>query len=162
MVHSPDAGAEAAAVFGGRTAERPTVTVLRPDDPRTRPDDEHEAVTLSATVMGHGSPVDWTDTSLREGYADVLIDAASAAVPEIRERLLWHETLTPAETGPLPAPALAGDGGRYLHPANSTRLSGLYLVGGRAHPGGGLAHAGMSGALVAGLIVEGAEFRGSQ
>jgi phytoene desaturase len=162
VVHSPDTGAEAAAVFGGRTAERPTVTVLRPDDPRTRPDDMHEAVTLSATVMGHGGPADWTDASLREGYAEVLIDAASAAVPEIRERLLWHETLTPAETGPLPAPALAGEGGRYLHPANSTRLPGLYLVGGRAHPGGGLAHAGMSGALVAGLIVEGADFRGSQ
>ncbi|MFE3287251.1 phytoene dehydrogenase, partial [Streptomyces sp. NPDC059233] len=27
---------------------------------------------------------------------------------------------------------------------------------------GGLPHAGMTGALVAGLIVEGAEFRGSQ
>ena len=34
--------------------------------------------------------------------------------------------------------------------------------GGWSHPGGGLPHAGMSGALVAGLIVEGPEFRGSQ
>ncbi|MFD9225865.1 phytoene desaturase family protein [Streptomyces sp. NPDC060064] len=162
VVHAPDTGAEAAAVFGGRTAERPTVTVLRPDDPRTRPDEEHEAVTLAATVAAQGGPVDWTDAALRERYAEVLIDAAGAAVPEIRERLLWHEIRTPAEAGALSAPALAGDGGRYLHPANSTRLPGLYLAGGRAHPGGGLAHAGMSGALVAGLIVEGADFRGSQ
>ncbi|WP_405596631.1 NAD(P)/FAD-dependent oxidoreductase [Streptomyces sp. NBC_01410] len=162
VVHSPAAGAEAAAVFGGRTEARPTVTVLRPGDPRTTPDDEHEAVTLTATVTGHGGAVDWTDAALRERYADALIAAAGAAVPEIRDRVLWQQILTPAETGALPAPALAGAGGRYLHPANSTRLPGLYLVGGHAHPGGGLAHAGMSGALVAGLIVEGAGFRGSQ
>ncbi|NUK45703.1 NAD(P)/FAD-dependent oxidoreductase [Streptomyces lunaelactis] len=162
VVHSPDAGAESADIFGGRTAERPTVTVLRPDDPRTRPDGEHEAVTLSATVTASGGQGDWTDAEPREPYAEVLIDAARAALPDIRERLLWHEIRTPAQTGPLPAPALAGQGGRYLHPANSTRLPGLYLVGGRSHPGGGPAHAGMSGALVAGLIVEGADFRGSQ
>ncbi|MGW6460360.1 phytoene desaturase family protein [Streptomyces sp. NPDC055078] len=165
VVHSPDTGAEAGAVFGGRIAERPTVTVLRPDDPRTRPDDAHEAITLSATVAGHGGAVDWTDRALCERYAEVLIDTAgpvAGGVPEIRERLLWREVLSPADTGPIPAPALAGPGGRHLHPANTTRLPGLYLVGGHSHPGGGLAHAGMSGALVAGLIVEGAGFRGSR
>ncbi len=161
VVHSLDTGAEAAAVFGGRPAERPTVTVLRPDDPRTRPDAEHEAVTVTATVAGHGA-VDWTDKALRERYAEVLLDAAGAVVGDIRARLMWQEIMTPAETGPLPAPSLAGAGGRYLHPANRTRLPGLHLVGGRAHPGGGPAHSGMSGALVAGLIVEGADFRGSQ
>ena len=40
--------------------------------------------------------------------------------------------------------------------------SGLFAVGGWAQPGGGLPHAGMSGALVAGLIVEGPGFRGSR
>ncbi|MYT20135.1 NAD(P)/FAD-dependent oxidoreductase, partial [Streptomyces sp. SID7760] len=59
-------------------------------------------------------------------------------------------------------PALAGAGGAMLYPANTTALPGLFLAGGWAHPGGGLAHAGMTGALVAGLIVEGARFRGSQ
>ncbi|GAA3106366.1 hypothetical protein GCM10020254_60290 [Streptomyces goshikiensis] len=61
-----------------------------------------------------------------------------------------------------PPPSVAGAGGRLLHPANATALPGLFLAGGWAHPGGGLAHAGMTGALVAGLIVEGAGFRGSQ
>ncbi|NEA50395.1 NAD(P)/FAD-dependent oxidoreductase, partial [Streptomyces sp. SID10815] len=59
-------------------------------------------------------------------------------------------------------PTLAAAGGRLLHPANSTPVAGLFTVGGWSHPGGGLAHAGMSGALVAGLIVEGPEFRGSR
>ncbi|MFI2213546.1 phytoene desaturase family protein [Streptomyces sp. NPDC020141] len=166
VVHAPDTGEEAGMVFGGRIAERPTVTVLRPDDPAGRPDDGHEAVTVSATVAGPGGGVDWTDKALRERSAETLIDAAARAMGEsaagIRERLLWHEILTPAETGGIPAPALAGPGGRHLRPANTTRLPGLLLAGGRAHPGGGLAHAGMSGALVAGLIVEGAGFRGSR
>ncbi|WP_405799927.1 phytoene desaturase family protein [Streptomyces sp. NBC_01506] len=169
VVHSPDGGDEAGAVFSGRTAQRPTVTVLRPDDPTTRPDDEHEAVTVTATVAPHG-PVDWTDAARCERYAEVLVEAAGSAVPELRGRLRWREIRTPADTaartgargGSVPAPSLAGVGGRLLHPGNSTRLPGLYLVGGEAHPGGGLAHAGMSGALVAGLIVEGADFRGSR
>jgi len=41
-------------------------------------------------------------------------------------------------------------------------VAGLFGVGGWSHPGGGLPHAGMSGALVAGLVVEGPDFRGSQ
>ncbi|MFJ2212379.1 phytoene desaturase family protein [Streptomyces sp. NPDC101062] len=169
VVHAPDGAAEAAAVFGGRLAERPTVTVLRPDDAATRPDDGHEAVTLTATVAPHG-PVDWSDEALRARYAEVLMAAAESALPGLAGRLLWHEVRTPADTaartgaegGAVPAPALAGATGALLHPANTTRLPGLYRAGGWAHPGGGLAHAGMSGALVAGLIVEGAEFRGSQ
>ena len=169
VVHPADGEAEREAVFGGRLAGRPTVTVLRPDDPSTRPDDGHEAVTLTSTVAPHGA-VDWTDPAVRERCADSLIEATAAAVPGIRERLLRAEVRTPAETaaetgaegGSVPAPALAGAGGAYLRPGNRTRLPGLYAAGGWSHPGGGLAHAGMSGALVAGLIVEGDGFRGSQ
>ncbi|MGP3631867.1 phytoene desaturase family protein [Streptomyces sp. 24-1644] len=167
VVHGADA--ERDAVFGGRIAERPTVTVVRPDDPSTRPDEAHEAVTLMATVAPHG-PVDWTDAALRERFADTVIGAACAAVPDLRDRVIHAEVRTPAETaadtgaegGSVPAPALAGADGAWLHPGNRTRLPGLYLAGGWAHPGGGLAHAGMSGALVAGLIVEGDGFRGSR
>ncbi|SED87528.1 phytoene desaturase [Streptomyces sp. 2131.1] len=169
VVHPADGAAEREAVFGGRTASHPTVTVLRPDDPATRPDAEHEAVTLTATVAPHG-PVDWTDEALRTRYADTLIDAADAAVPGLRERVLRTRVRTPAETaadtgadgGAVPPPALAGAAGVFLHAANRTRLPGLLLAGGWSHPGGGLAHAGMSGALVAGTVVEGDAFRGSQ
>lgn len=118
VVHSGDPGAEQEAVFGGRTAQSPTVTVLRPDDPATRPDEEHEAVTLVVTVAPHG-PVDWTDGALRERFADTVIGRAAEAVPGLRERILHTEVRTPAETaadtgaegGSVPAPALAGAGG---------------------------------------------------
>ncbi|MEI7029749.1 NAD(P)/FAD-dependent oxidoreductase [Streptomyces pratensis] len=169
VVHSADGAAEQAAVFGGRVAGHPTVTVLRPDDPATRPDAAHEAVTLTATVAPQG-PVDWTDAGVRQRFADALVERAAAAVPGLRERILRTEVRTPAETeaetgaagGAVPPPALAGAGGAYLRPGNLTGLPGLYLAGGWAHPGGGLAHAGMSGALVAGLVVEGDDFRGSR
>ncbi|MEU1122708.1 NAD(P)/FAD-dependent oxidoreductase [Streptomyces sp. NPDC005899] len=169
VVHTDDGAAEQEAVFGGRTADRPTVTVSRPDDPSTRPDDGHEAVVLTATVAPQG-PVDWTDEKLRAGFADTMIGRAAAAVPGLRERILHAEPRTPADTaadtgaegGSVPAPALAGAGGAYLHAGNRAPLPGLYLAGGWSHPGGGLAHAGMSGALVAGLVVEGDGFRGSR
>jgi phytoene dehydrogenase-like protein len=141
------------------------VTVLRPDDPATRPGPDHEAVTVSAVCAPQGAQGGTGGPEVAE-----LLELAAQAVPELRERLLWQEVRTPADVeaatgavgGSVPAPSLAGADGRLLHAANTTALPGLYLAGGWAHPGGGLAHAGMTGALVAGLIVEGAAFRGSQ
>ncbi|NEY32085.1 NAD(P)-binding protein [Streptomyces sp. PRKS01-65] len=165
VVHTPDREAELESLFGAapRPAARPTVTVLRPDDPRLVPDAEHEAVTLTAVVPARPG------AGGRE-HAEELITAAERAVPGLRDRLLWHEVRTPADVeaatgaadGAVPPPALAAAGGRLLHPSNGTRLGGLFTVGGWSHPGGGLPHAGMSGALVAGLIVEGPGFRGSR
>ncbi|ATL27102.1 phytoene desaturase family protein [Streptomyces formicae] len=173
VVHAADRAAELAALFGGgdAMADRPTVAVTRPDDPAAVPDGAHEAVTLTATVPAHRAAAD--DRASREVFAaraEQLITHAERAVPGLRERLLWHEVRTPsdiaeatgADGGAVPAPTLAAADGRHLHPANSTRVQGLYAVGGWSHPGGGLPHAGMSGTLVAGLIVEGPEFRGSQ
>jgi phytoene desaturase len=169
VVHTEDRDAELDLLFGPSpgTVARPAVTVLRPDDPALVPDSGHEAVTLTCVVpalrQGSGSEV-------FEGYAERLITAAERAVPDLRERLAWHEVRTPADIarttgapgGAVPAPTLAAGGGRLLHPSNGTATPGLFTVGGWSHPGGGLPHAGMSGALVAGLIVEGPGFRGSQ
>ncbi|MFI0741248.1 phytoene desaturase family protein [Streptomyces sp. NPDC021100] len=172
VVHAPSRERELAGVFdaaGPDLGYVPTVTVLRPDDPAVRPDDGHEAVTLTATVAPQGR-VDWRDAGGVAAFADRMLLAAEAAVPGLADRVLWREVRTPVDTaavtgapgGGVPAPALSGGGGAFLFPANSGELPGLFRVGGFAHPGGGLAHSGMSGALVAGLIVEGEGFRGSQ
>ncbi|MFC8568118.1 phytoene desaturase family protein [Streptomyces sp. NPDC057245] len=172
VVHARDREAELDGLFGAAPgmAARPTVTVLRPDDPALVPDADHEAVTLSATVPALGAGTDRSATEVSAQWAERLIDVAERAVPGLRDRLLWHEVCGPAAVaaatgaadGAIPAPALAGAAGRLLHAANTTRTEGLFTVGGWSHPGGGLPHAGMSGALVAGLVVEGPEFRGSQ
>ncbi|GGZ31596.1 phytoene dehydrogenase [Streptomyces poonensis] len=170
VVHAPDRAAELDFLSGRAGAgdpARPTVTVLRPDDPALRPDDGHESVVVSAAApLTAGREAAGT----AERFAELLVTAAESAVPGLRERLLWREVRTPAHTaretgaedGSVSPPALAAAEGRFLLPGNTTRLPGLYLAGGWAHPGGGLPHAGMSGALVAGLIVEGPDFRGSQ
>ncbi|TLS41347.1 NAD(P)/FAD-dependent oxidoreductase [Streptomyces montanus] len=172
VVHAADREAELNWLFGERRGgpaspgaalpASPTVTVLRPGDPALVPDDDHEAVTLAVTVPSGLEPA--------EKDVQRILTTAERAVPGLRDRLLWHEVRTPADIaratgadgGAVPAPALAAAGGRLLHPSNSTRVTGLFTVGGWAHPGGGLPHAGMSGALVAGLIVEGPDFQGSQ
>ncbi|MBG0856016.1 NAD(P)/FAD-dependent oxidoreductase [Streptomyces spinoverrucosus] len=168
VVHAEDRDGELEFLFGTgtgtATTPRPTVTVLRPDDPRLVPDADHEAVTLTTTVPAS------TPSEACAHHAEAMITAAERAIPDLRSRLLWHEARTPAhiaeatgaEGGAVPAPALAAAGGRLLHPSNSSALPGLFVAGGWSHPGGGLPHAGMSGALVAGLIVEGPDFRGSQ
>ncbi|MGW2636242.1 phytoene desaturase family protein [Streptomyces sp. NPDC001348] len=169
VVHAPDAETEQdfLASPGGDEPVRPTVTVLRPDDPSLRPEAGYESVVVHAVAPADAG---WEEAGLVRRFTELVLDAAGSAVPGLRERLMWHEVRTPgdvaagtgAAAGAVPAPSLAAGGGRFLHPANTTRLPGLYRVGGWAHPGGGLPHSGMSGALVAGLIVEGPDFRGSQ
>ncbi|OKK08337.1 phytoene dehydrogenase [Streptomyces sp. CB03234] len=173
VVHSAGREDELDALARGRLCDRPTVVVLRPGDERLRPDADHESVTVTATVPAGGAWASenlWgvAQTAAVEAFADRMVEAAAAAVPGLRERLLWRVVRTPADTFrdtgvfQVPGPALAGARGSLLPAANAAPLGGLYFAGGWAHPGGGLAHAGMSGALVAGLIVEGADFRGSQ
>ncbi|QKW06008.1 NAD(P)/FAD-dependent oxidoreductase [Streptomyces sp. NA04227] len=175
VVHSHDRDEELGTLFPPLPTlpEHPTVTVHRPSGPGHTPDAEHEAVILTATAAV--SPPErfelGEEHEIRPAYelfADRMIAAAQREIPDLSERLLWHEVLTPYDiaraTGveAVPAPALAAGAGQWLHPANSTGIDGLFTVGGWSHPGGGLPHAGMSGALVAGLIVEGPGFRGSQ
>lgn len=164
VVHTEDLEAEAAALARGELYDRPTVTVLRPDDDTLRPDDASESVTLGVTVPPHGSSgVDWRAPGLAERAADAVQAAAAAVLPDLPERLLWRAVHTPADTeeetgtpgGRLPRPALAGAQGAHLHPGNRLLVPGLYQVGGWSHPGGGLAHTGMSGAIAADLIAGG-------
>jgi phytoene desaturase len=163
VVHAADRAGELESLFGAvpGVPARPTVTILRPDDPASVPGPDREAVVLTA-VVPEGADA--------RAHAERLLEVAGRAVPDLRDRLLWHEVRAPADIaaetgaagGAVPPPARAAAGGSLLHPGNSTRVTGLFTAGGWSHPGGGLPHAGMSGALVAGLVVEGPDFRGSQ
>ncbi|MFG3224930.1 phytoene desaturase family protein [Kitasatospora sp. NPDC048194] len=160
VVHAADPAAEESALsLAGPPCERPTVQVLRPDDPALRPDDDHESVVLTATVPAQGD-ADWTAPCVADRYADRLLAHVDAAGLGLRERLLWRVVRTPEDTrretgalgGAVARPALAGSAGSWLKAANESPVPGLYLVGGNAHPGGGLSRAGMSACIAAGLI----------
>ncbi|MGK5532301.1 phytoene desaturase family protein [Streptomyces sp. URMC 129] len=147
-----------------------TVSVLRPDDPSLVPGPGHETAVLSARAPAQGAgPVDWTAPGAVREFTERLLTAADAAGLGLRPRILWHEARTPLDVerrtgvpgGTIPPPALAGRSAAFLSTPNTGRLPGAYRAGSLAHPGGGLAHTGMSGALAAGLITEGPHWRGS-
>ncbi|KJS55185.1 NAD(P)/FAD-dependent oxidoreductase [Streptomyces rubellomurinus] len=162
VVHAADPAAEANALtLSEPPCERPTVQVLRPDDPTLRPDDAHESVVLTATVPAQDE-VDWTAPGFADHYADRLLAHVDAAGLGLRERVLWRVVRTPEDTrretgalfGAVAQPVLAGSvaPSSGLKAANESPVPGLYLVGGGAHPGGGLARVGMSACITAGLI----------
>ena len=159
-----DYDAEFDAVFGrdARPVEDPTLYVCSPDDPAMRPEG-HEAWFVLVNAPRHGSGpgcVDWRAPGLAESYAARLIDRLAARGLDVRDRLLWHEVRTPADLEQAtrsPGGAIYGtssNGARaaFLRPANRSPVPGLFLVGGSAHPGGGLPLVGLSAAIVADLV----------
>ena len=161
-----DYDAEFDAVFGrrARPVDDPTVYVCAPDDPAMRPDG-HEAwsVLVNAprhcTTAGRGA-VDWDAPGLAAAYRDRVLHVMAARGFDVRDRLLWSVVRTPAdlerETG-APGGAIYGTSSNgmraaFLRPANASAVPGLFLVGGSAHPGGGLPLVGMSAEIVAGLV----------
>jgi phytoene desaturase len=167
-----DYDAEFDAVFGiGRNAHRPhppaepTVYVAAPDDPALRPDDEHEAwfVLVNAPRQARDDPragVDWTAPGLASSYAEQILDLMASRGLDVRDRLLWKEIRTPADLeqntrspgGAIYGTSSNGVRAAFLRPANRSPVPGLFLVGGSAHPGGGLPLVGLSAAIVAELV----------
>ncbi|MCK1815737.1 NAD(P)/FAD-dependent oxidoreductase [Streptomyces sp. XM4011] len=143
----------------------PVVRVLRPDDATLWPGEgagDHHTAVVSAMAPPQGA-VDWRDAATTDRWTRRLLAAAGL------ENIRWQEVRTPLDLeretglpgGVIPPPALAGADGALLAAPNTGRLPGTWRAGSAAHPGGGLAHAGMTGALVTGLIVEGPGWRGS-
>jgi phytoene desaturase len=149
-----DYDAEFDAVFGGRPVADPTIYVCAPDDPRMRPDDDHESWFVLVNAPRQG-PVDWD--SLRESYADHVLEAMARRGFDVRDRLLWREIRTPADLerdvrapgGAIYGTSSNGTRAAFLRPANISPVPGLYLVGGSSHPGGGLPLVGISAEIVA-------------
>ncbi len=162
-----DYDAEFDAIFGRRASpvDDPTVYVCAPDDVAMRPDADHESwfVLVNAprhATTGERGTVDWTAAGLAESYRDRVLAVMAARGFDVRDRLLWNETRTPADlerATRAPGGAIYGtssNGARaaFLRPANASPVPGLFLVGGSSHPGGGLPLVGMGAEIVANLI----------
>lgn len=150
-----------------RPAPDPTIYVAAPDDPALRPDGGHESWFVLANAPRHDPAdrdprhgVDWDEPGLAASYAERILDLMAERGLDVRDRLLWKEIRTPADleraTG-SPGGAIYGTSSNglraaFLRPANRSPVPGLFLVGGSAHPGGGLPLAGLSAAIVAEMI----------
>jgi phytoene dehydrogenase-like protein len=157
--------AEFDAVFGdpgrgipARPAPDPTVFVSVADDPSVRPEGyESWFVLVNAARQGRTlSSVDWTRPGLAEAYADRVLEVLAGRGLDIRDRLVFREIRTPADLGrsaAAPGGAIYGTAGHgLLRPANRGPVRGLFLVGGSAHPGGGLPLVALSAEIVAASI----------
>ncbi len=157
------------AIFGGRPhpVDDPAIYVCAPDDPLMRPDDDSEAwfVLVNAPRHGDGTrrTVDWDAPGLAESYADHVLARLAERGMDVRDRVLWRETRTPADLeratrapgGSIYGTSSNGARAAFQRPANASPIPGLFLVGGSAHPGGGLPLVGMSAEIVATLIGSG-------
>ena len=156
--------AEFDAIFGRRPAPvaDPTVYVHAPDDPAMRPDDRSEGwfVLVNAPVHDPAGGVDWDCPRLRERYADHVLATLAGRGEDVRQRIRWRVIRTPADLeretgapgGAIYGTASHGSRAALLRPANRSLVPGLYLVGGSAHPGGGLPLVALSASIVAGLV----------
>jgi phytoene dehydrogenase-like protein len=105
---------------------------------------------------GHAwSAVDWRRPGLADAYAEHILGLLARRGLDVRDRLHFVETRTPADlaaAAAAPGGAIYGTAGGLLRPANRGPLPGLFLVGGSVHPGGGLPMVALSAEIVAAQI----------
>jgi phytoene desaturase len=166
-----DYDAEFDALFGRRAWSRrgqkrpvadPTVYVSAPDDPATRPDDDSESwfVLVNAPRHEPDGGVDWTAPGVASACADGVLATMADRGLDVRDRVRWRVVRTPADLeretaspgGSIYGTSSNGARAAFLRPGNASPLPGLFLVGGSAHPGGGLPLVALSAEIVADLV----------
>jgi phytoene desaturase len=148
--------AEFDAIFNeGKPVEKPTIYICAPQDESMSKDETLEGWFVLVNAPTHGQ-FDWSNADFARDYANSIIDQIEARGISVRDRLESLTIRTPAD---LEASVLAPGGAIYGTSSNGARaafmraknrspIKGLYLVGGSAHPGGGLPLVGISGDLV--------------
>jgi phytoene desaturase len=156
--------AELDAVFGddARPVDDPTLFVSVSTDPALAPPgDESWFVLVNAPRHGSGrGAVDWDVAGVGTSYRDRILELLADRGVDIRDRIAVCEHRTPADLQRLtgsPGGAIYGsssNGARaaFLRPANRSPVAGLFLVGGSAHPGGGIPLVTLSAAIVSEMI----------
>ena len=148
-----DYDAEFDAVFGrpGAYSADPTVYVSAPDDPLVAPPGRRAVFVLVNAPRSDQVAVP------PPGYGDHVLDLMAARGMDLRGAVDWRRELTPADLAAAtltPGGAIYGTSSNgplaaFLRPPNVTGVPGLYMVGGSAHPGGGLPLVLLSAAIVA-------------
>ncbi|MEE3852071.1 phytoene desaturase family protein [Gordonia sp. LSe1-13] len=166
VLFAEDYDAEFDAVFGrggpARPVHRPTVYISAPDDPAIVPGPGNASwfVLVNAPRHDPAGGMDWDETGLAESYADHILQVMADRGLDVRGSIRHRIILTPADLerrtltpgGSIYGSSSNGARAAFLRPRNASPIPGLYLVGGSAHPGGGLPLVMLSAKIVAGLI----------
>jgi phytoene dehydrogenase-like protein len=142
-----------------KPVERPTIYICAPKDPLMSKDENLEGWFVLVNAPTHGV-FDWSNNEFNEKYASTIIDQIEEHGIAIRSRLETLTIRTPADLesqvcapgGAIYGTSSNGPRAAFLRAKNRSPIKGLYLVGGSAHPGGGLPLVGISADLVAEAI----------
>jgi phytoene desaturase len=145
-----------------RPAPTPTIYVSAPDDPALRPDDSSASwyVLVNAPRHDPRRGVDWDAPGLADRYGEHVLSLLAARGLDVRRRVRWSTVRTPADLerstwspgGSIYGSSSNGARAAFLRPSNRSPVPGLFLVGGSAHPGGGLPLVELSARIVAELV----------
>ncbi|HSK96774.1 MAG TPA: FAD-dependent oxidoreductase, partial [Euzebyales bacterium] len=161
VVFSSDYDSEFDAIFGtAQPVNDPTIYVSAPADPTLAPEGcESWFVLVNAARQG---PVDWDAGDTAERYADHIIDLMAKRGLDVRHRIRVRRWLSPADLqrrtgaigGAIYGSSSNGRRAAFLRPSNGAPVDGLYLVGGSAHPGGGVPLVLKSAEIVSHMIAQ--------
>lgn len=142
----------------------PAVYVSAPRDPGVAPPG-HESWFVLVNAPRHAPSaaaggMDWEAAGVVPAYADRVLDLLAARGLDVRSRVVWRGTRSPADLeratravgGAIYGTSSDGARAAFVRPANRSPVPGLFLVGGSAHPGGGLPLVTLSARIVAGLV----------
>jgi phytoene dehydrogenase-like protein len=161
-----DYDAEFEAIFTAKKpVENPTIYICSPNDPAMVKSEGHEALFVLVNAPRHSENSEkgfnWRDKEFNQRYANSIIDQIEAQGISIRDRLDLLEIRTPldlqnavnAPGGSIYGTSSNGPRAAFLRAKNRSPIKNLYLVGGSAHPGGGLPLVGLSAEIVANAIL---------
>ncbi|MFD0684399.1 phytoene desaturase family protein [Actinomadura fibrosa] len=159
VVFSADYRREFADIFERRRPpDDPTVYIgcSAVDDPTQAPAGAENWVML--VNVPAGDPGRWPMSP--ESYRDLVLERLAGRGHDLSGRLRFTELFTPADLrdrydawgGAIYGTPYRGRLAPFRRPGNRGPRRGLYLVGGTAHPGGGLPLVAMGGRIVASLV----------
>jgi phytoene desaturase len=139
----------------GKPVENPTIYICAPKDSAMSKDENLEGWFVLVNAPTHGK-FDWNDDAFNQKYASSIIDQIEKQGIAIRSRLEVMDIRTPADLesqtlapgGAIYGTSSNGPRAAFLRAKNRSPINGLFLVGGSAHPGGGLPLVGISADLV--------------
>ncbi len=147
-----------------KPVSEPTIYLCAPHDPTMVKTQNSVGLFVLVNAPVHSlDPTqgwNWSDEKFNNEYAHQIIDQIESRGISIRDRLETMTIRTPlqlqvsvnAPGGSIYGSSSNGARAAFLRAKNRSSIKGLYLVGGSAHPGGGLPLVGISGDLVASAI----------